>query len=80
MTLWDWKTGAEIKTLKGHSYWVCSLTMVNADILASGSEDKTMKMRGVDEYIVHLDRHERCLFHTCNYSVFIRSQITESSK
>jgi len=42
--LWDWKTGAEIRTLTGHSNSVVSLTIVNADILASGGADKTVKL------------------------------------
>ena len=42
--LWGWKTGAEIKTLTGHSGAVISLTVINADILASGSYDKTVKL------------------------------------
>ena len=39
--LWDWKTGALIKNLKTDAK---SLTMVNENILASGSKDKTVKL------------------------------------
>ena len=37
------ETGKVIKTFTGHSGVVTSLTMVNADTLASASDDKTVK-------------------------------------
>ncbi|MGB8689894.1 MAG: hypothetical protein WCD53_21520, partial [Microcoleus sp.] len=43
--LWDTTTGKEIKTLTGHTEWVCGVGFSpNGKILASGSGDTTVKL------------------------------------
>ena len=43
--LWDIHTGQCLKTLRGHTSWVRSLTFSpDNSILASGSEDETIKL------------------------------------
>ena len=40
--IWDINTGNNIRTLKGHSNWVCCLAVLPNGCLASGSVDNSI--------------------------------------
>jgi WD40 repeat protein len=42
--IWNFKTGACLKTLSGHTYKISALILLNDGNLASGSKDKTIKI------------------------------------
>ncbi len=46
--LWNWKTGTEIKNLKGHTEAISSICFLNdGKMLASGGEDYFIKLWNV---------------------------------